>query len=98
MKLRLYVILYIVTVCHSYDSDKSLFPRLPVAPTNSKDELCRSESSLYMESLNNLTLWAYRSEFSRIFICASIFNLRKKMKYGKMISGKNIFHNLSLKK
>ncbi|KAK9736786.1 Nose resistant-to-fluoxetine protein, N-terminal domain [Popillia japonica] len=36
-----------------------LFPILPIAATESGNKQCKEDSILYVESLNNLTLWAY---------------------------------------
>lgn len=63
MKRNLFIILYFVKLCLSEESDGNLFPTLPIAPIYSSNELCKEDSTLYVESLNNLTLWAYKSKF-----------------------------------
>ncbi|XP_022913044.1 nose resistant to fluoxetine protein 6-like [Onthophagus taurus] len=41
-------------------SNKHLFPTLPIASVDSKNDLCKSESETYVNHLNNLTLWAHK--------------------------------------
>ncbi|CAH0550691.1 unnamed protein product [Brassicogethes aeneus] len=38
--------------------DRSIFPQLPVTVQKSEEGLCKKHSDLYLDSLNNLTLWA----------------------------------------
>lgn len=50
----------------SYDSsDKMPFPNLPNAAPRSENTICREESQLYIEHLNNMTLWAHKSKQAR---------------------------------
>lgn len=58
-----YVLLNFCVSCE--ENDKSLFPNLPIAPVNSQNELCQTESEMFLENLNNLTLWAYKSKFCK---------------------------------
>ncbi|KAK9730640.1 hypothetical protein QE152_g14374 [Popillia japonica] len=68
MKRNLFIILYFVKLCLSEESDGNLFPTLPIAPIYSSNELCKEDSTLYVESLNNLTLWAYKMNLYKLLV------------------------------
>lgn len=40
-----------------------IFPELPLEVIDVDDVLCRQQSRLYVEALQNLTLWAYESKY-----------------------------------
>lgn len=54
--------------CHNYDvTQKVLFPILPSGAIRSDNQLCKEESKIYMEQLDNLTLWAHESKYESSF-------------------------------
>lgn len=57
-------VLVVFADCHNYDvTQKILFPILPSGAIRSDNQLCKEESKMYMEQLDNLTLWAHESKY-----------------------------------
>lgn len=61
------IILSAVLVKCNYVSDSVIFPPLPNGAPKSENTECRQESQLYIENLQNLTLWAHKSKSFVLF-------------------------------
>lgn len=64
MNISIVITLCFINLCIADRSVMDLFPILPIAATESGNKQCKEDSILYVESLNNLTLWAYESKFA----------------------------------
>lgn len=73
MLIKVFVIICVLKIsfCEDESFAKSVFPHLPVAVLNTDNEICREESDLYIQNLENFTLWAYDSKF--LFFWSAIF-------------------------
>lgn len=61
-----------------YVSDKLIFSSLPNGASTSENELCRLDSELYVEHLENMTLWAHQSKLKKIIFSGCIYiNIKK---------------------
>lgn len=52
-----------------------MFPQLPVTVMKTKNSMCQRDSDLYVEHLNNFTLWAYESR-SYFFYIIKLINIK----------------------